>query len=1148
MLAAVSVAIPVSVGGIGPVAAARPAMADPDSMRGVWQAPAEVNRTPIGQPATGPWKYATSGAPAGSTSDARLAGPDDDVPKPGLGVQDFYGMEGIGLSDEVGLGVNLANGNLVTRVTGFGINGPGIAVSLDSFYNGLASRSGSLGPRWSLTGGQDVGLEIAPEKVIFRAQSGFRAAFTKDGDGWKAPSGLDAELTESDGTWTLRTRGSGQKLTFTSGGYLSTQEDRNGNKLTWRYDAANRATSVTDVVGRVICFEYTEGLLTKISDPANRHYTYNFEQGRLAQTTNFKGESNRFRYDSAGRLTSVRTARGTVTAISYDSSNRVTKISRFLTLGANSGDAAVTSFSYAEGETKQTDPNEHTSTYTIDDSGRVTDTKDPLGRTRSQTWTTNSTIATATDSTGSGGGVGNVTSFTYDSANNPIQVSAPTGAAATAQYAGGTEGCASSTTAHPDLPKCATDTQGSKSAIEYDGAGNVVSVRDVTDGPTGGAEEKIKRQGDDGVDCGAKNGQVCSTEDAEGRTTTYGYGKDATVTSVTHPGPLGRNTATYDSLSRLETATDGNGRKTTYYYDALDRFKRIVFHDGRDVQYEYDADGNIQISVDNAPDAATPNNTYFTYDALNRQTSVRPANTNTPLKVTLDKVGNTLTATSPAGTTKYTYDEANQLTSVAEPGHSCPAEGPAAGCSRYEYDDNGNRTTVRYPGGTVQQTSYDGSNRITRIRSTNGEKVFSDLSYSYRASGTTGYNPVPGNEAKDSGVVTSRTDHRGVGAPAGTVTTYSYDSLDRLRSAEEDGASWAWTFDKVGNRKSQTLSGGTGQPGGTTSYSYDDADELIGIGDAKPAYDRQGNETAAPGLPELGIPNRTSEYNVRNQLGAITTTASGGTSSKLKFHYNGIGNNERLVAGPSKFLAGMLGTVRVTTGYSSDDYVRLPDGSLVAQRSSRGTFYYLTDNLGSVVGLVDGSGAEQATYAYGPYGTQRHVGGNAAGSTVNADANPYRYIGGWLDFPTGLYKLGWRYYDPSTGRFTQPDPSGQEKHAYLYSAGDPINRADPTGLWYGGISGSACILACVELGVGWDGDPDLTIGFAAGPEIGLGAQVGGGYGDNEGWEVKGSCQGSVGPVGVYGEVSVGEGADLGGGGGWAPGASLGCSAGASYTF
>lgn len=34
---------------------------------------------------------------------------------------------------------------------------------------------------------------------------------------------------------------------------------------------------------------------------------------------------------------------------------------------------------------------------------------------------------------------------------------------------------------------------------------------------------------------------------------------------------------------------------------------------------------------------------------------------------------------------------------------------------------------------------------------------------------------------------------------------------------------------------------------------------------------------------------------------------------------------------------------------------------------------------------------------------------------------PYRYAGANLDSATNLYKMGARYYDPATGRFTQRD-------------------------------------------------------------------------------------------------------------------------------
>ncbi|MFF9395406.1 RHS repeat-associated core domain-containing protein [Streptomyces griseoluteus] len=59
---------------------------------------------------------------------------------------------------------------------------------------------------------------------------------------------------------------------------------------------------------------------------------------------------------------------------------------------------------------------------------------------------------------------------------------------------------------------------------------------------------------------------------------------------------------------------------------------------------------------------------------------------------------------------------------------------------------------------------------------------------------------------------------------------------------------------------------------------------------------------------------------------------------------------------------------------------------------------------------------------------------------------PFGCTGADLD-TTGLYKMGARCFDPGLGRFTQPDPSGQENNAFLYAAGDPVHRMDPTGLF-----------------------------------------------------------------------------------------------------
>lgn len=51
---------------------------------------------------------------------------------------------------------------------------------------------------------------------------------------------------------------------------------------------------------------------------------------------------------------------------------------------------------------------------------------------------------------------------------------------------------------------------------------------------------------------------------------------------------------------------------------------------------------------------------------------------------------------------------------------------------------------------------------------------------------------------------------------------------------------------------------------------------------------------------------------------------------------------------------------------------------------------------------------------------------------------------------TGLYHVGAREYDPRTARWLQHDPidvAGGHPNVYLYCGNDPLNAADPYGLW-----------------------------------------------------------------------------------------------------
>jgi RHS repeat-associated protein len=55
---------------------------------------------------------------------------------------------------------------------------------------------------------------------------------------------------------------------------------------------------------------------------------------------------------------------------------------------------------------------------------------------------------------------------------------------------------------------------------------------------------------------------------------------------------------------------------------------------------------------------------------------------------------------------------------------------------------------------------------------------------------------------------------------------------------------------------------------------------------------------------------------------------------------------------------------------------------------------------------------------------------------------PHRYTGVYRD-PTGVYKMGHRYYEPRNGRFSQPALAGHETNPCLSADGDPVSKATP---------------------------------------------------------------------------------------------------------
>lgn len=299
---------------------------------------------------------------------------------------------------------------------------------------------------------------------------------------------------------------------------------------------------------------------------------------------------------------------------------------------------------------------------------------------------------------------------------------------------------------------------------------------------------------------------------------------------------------------------------------------------------------------------------------------------------------------------------------------------------------------------------------------------FTSLSYTY-AQGTA-----------DKAMRQSVTDNM-----VGKTTSYTYDAQNRLTRAQATAGGtddYQYTHDANANRTSQTVNGTV------THYAYNAADQLCwsaptaGACGSAPTgattytYDPTGNETSVSG-------RRTMAYNAKAQTTSVTPAGA----AALPMAYADADQSERVSAGGTAFTSSPLGVGLSKTGTASTYYTRDDQGNLVSKRDGSTSLYYFFDGLGSVVGMVDGAAGSVASYAYDPYGQTLSAAGSAAA------ANPWRFAGGYLDPQTVLIKFGARYYDPSVGRWTQQDPSGQDANAYAYVGGDPVNFVDPSGLF-----------------------------------------------------------------------------------------------------
>ncbi|MFC1415033.1 RHS repeat domain-containing protein, partial [Streptacidiphilus sp. N1-12] len=601
-------------------------------------------------------------------------------------------------------------------------------------------------------------------------------------------------------------------------------------------------------------------------------------------------------------------------------------------------------------------------------------------------------------------------------------------------------------------------------------------------------------------------GLAYQTIDANNDTWSTGYDFQGNPVTKSDPdaGSTPANSPTlYDANGNILQSTDSAGHTLSFTYDALNR--KTAEYDAT-VANQSSANQIASWTYDNSNNAVA--GMTYPIGHLTTQTSTTPDGTFTTqaqgFNIFGESTGEAYTvpgSTALAGT--YTYKHSYTPTT----GLPKSTLVPAAGGMPQEILTTGYSTArgLDVPSGLggangyVQNISYTALGQVAQevIGSATNKASVSDT-YDPHTGRLTDQNVVntavsstPLDDTSDtydpSGNITSQTDVRN-----GTTTEtqcYGYDGLDRLTSAWTtsstatscstqptsanvtttvgDGvtgsAYWtSWTYDKLGQTKTQVQHSLTGATDTTTTDTYGGSatgcptstaphtlatSTVTGASSASNTYcyDALGNTTSR--TTPSGQQSLT--WNDEGKLQSATT----GTNTTT-YDYDADGNVIERVDPTTTTLFLPAQQITFIPGNNALNAVRsyaLPGGGqAVLNNSSYG--FTLSDQHGTATVSLDSTAKNPTWKQYTPYGAPR---GSTPGSTW---LDPNGYLDKPQDTSDDLTTVGARQYDPTLGRFISLDPvleaDPQQLNGYTYAGSNPVTGSDPSGLFCDGCGAS----------------------------------------------------------------------------------------------
>jgi YD repeat-containing protein len=165
--------------------------------------------------------------------------------------------------------------------------------------------------------------------VKIKRWDGRELVFTVSGSDYTPPAGESSSLSKPGGSnfvWRLQ-HGTTYTFSTATGNPLARLEDRQGNYVTFTYNASGFITNVTDSASRQLKLQYDgNSRVQYVIDPLGRTNTYAYTNGRLTSVSDALGTRVSYAYDDANNpdaITRVIDARNNTHRYVYNAAGEV---------------------------------------------------------------------------------------------------------------------------------------------------------------------------------------------------------------------------------------------------------------------------------------------------------------------------------------------------------------------------------------------------------------------------------------------------------------------------------------------------------------------------------------------------------------------------------------------------------------------------------------------------------------------------------------------------------------------------------------------------------------------------------------------------------------------------------------------------------